>query len=421
MDVRELERWSRADLDREGRRIGIYRPEALSRSELERRVREHHRTPAARVIGRARGVFGRVLGLARTLASVASLPPPSQPATPPPRAPATTGRAWAVSASERPSDSEAAAVATESTETVIEAAAVATESTEAPVDTESAAVATESTETVTGAAPTEAATTEAATTEAAMGALASREPETSSAMSMESETLREPETSSAVSMESETLREPETSDATTAAATSTEAVTSKEGATDPEMPEDELDALVRAEPIPTRRMAQILAKQGHQRRALAIYRKLLRAAPHDDALRAEAVSLGADEVALGVDAVALGEADDDDESDRDECVAVPLRAGEALVAWHVSEGALRRARSLVGDQAALVLRAIVLDLGEGGAPRRRVQEESVSAAGERMLQLEGRSRVVAAVGVRAGDRFVSIAHAPALEVGEPSR
>ena len=57
--------------------------------------------------------------------------------------------------------------------------------------------------------------------------------------------------------------------------------------------------------------------------------------------------------------------------------------------------------------------------GEGGAPRRRVREEDVAAAGERMLQLEGRSRVVAAVGVRAGDRFVSIAHAPALEVGEP--
>ncbi|MCB9508481.1 MAG: hypothetical protein H6697_12565, partial [Myxococcales bacterium] len=85
MDLRELERWSRTDLDREGRRIGIYRPEALSRGELERRVREHHRTPAARAIGRARGVFGKVLGLARSLATVASLPPPTP--TAPPRRP----------------------------------------------------------------------------------------------------------------------------------------------------------------------------------------------------------------------------------------------------------------------------------------------------------------------------------------------
>jgi hypothetical protein len=158
-------------------------------------------------------------------------------------------------------------------------------------------------------------------------------------------------------------------------------------------------------------MAQILAKQGHERRALAIYRKLLRDAPNDPALRAEAEAVG--------HPATPREGEEEESGDRDECVAVPLRAGEALVAWHVSEGALRRARSLAGNDASLVLRAIVLDLGEGGAPRRRVREEDVAAAGERMLQLEGRSRVVAAVGVRAGDRFVSIAHAPALEVGEP--
>jgi hypothetical protein len=197
-----------------------------------------------------------------------------------------------------------------------------------------------------------------------------------------------------------------TDDAADAAATS-----GSDAPEDSEPDLDDLDLLLRSEPIPTRRMAQILAKQGHERRALAIYRKLLRDAPHDAALRAEAEAVG--------HPATPREGEDEEIGDRDECVAVPLRAGEALVAWHVSEGALRRARSLAGDDASLVLRAIVLDLGEGGAPRRRVREEDVTAAGERMLQLEGRSRVVAAVGVRAGDRFVSIAHAPALEVGEP--
>lgn len=156
------------------------------------------------------------------------------------------------------------------------------------------------------------------------------------------------------------------------------------------------------EPIETRTMAKILADQGYRRRALAIYRKLVDQSPDDADLRAEMKAVRESKKP----------ADDDEDPERDECVAVAAD-DHAVVAWKVGDAAVARAARLCGEGATLVLRSIVLSTVEG-AVEREVAELPVELAGEQAFDIEHGQRLIAAIGLRRDERFVSIAHAPPL-------
>ena len=156
------------------------------------------------------------------------------------------------------------------------------------------------------------------------------------------------------------------------------------------------------EPIETRTMARILAEQGYQRRALAIYQKLVERSPDDASLRDEMQSVRESKKP----------SEDDEDPERDECVAVAAD-DHAVVAWKVGDAAVRRAARLCGDGATLVLRSIVLSTVEGSVER-EIAEQPVELAGERAFDIERGQRLIAAIGLRREERFVSIAHAPPL-------
>lgn len=149
-------------------------------------------------------------------------------------------------------------------------------------------------------------------------------------------------------------------------------------------------------------MAKILADQGYRRRSLAIYKKLIDASPDDEGLRAE--MRGVRE--------AKKPSDDNDDPERDECVAV-RSDDHAVVAWNVGDEAVARAARLCGAGATLVLRSIVLTTADGSVER-HIAEQPVELSGEQAFDIQRGQRLIAAVGLRREERFVSIAHAPPL-------
>ncbi len=66
-------------------------------------------------------------------------------------------------------------------------------------------------------------------------------------------------------------------------------------------------------------------------------------------------------------------------------------------------------------RAPLMLRGIVITESKTGIQRDE-REVAVALQGEQVFQCAQGGRVLAAVGVRVGDRFVSIVHAPPHEV-----
>ncbi|HJL00161.1 MAG TPA: hypothetical protein RMH85_10440 [Polyangiaceae bacterium LLY-WYZ-15_(1-7)] len=346
MDLNRLYRYRRGELEREARRLGVERPERLDRRELERRIRD---ASGGSTTKRARRAFRKVLGFAKALAGAA----PSLPRSAPPRP-----------APPRPKPARA------------------TESPRPPTD-ESAKASPS-----TPAAPKASAQASAAPTSATHAAAA---PPTAGSPRAEPSSSPAPEPPPAPARDASPQPTPVPVSETP----------STTGRPAPFAEDPELDELLEQEPIQTRTMARILAEQGFQRRARAIYQKLLRERPEDGELAREAQRLG-DEGA-----------DEDEEGDRDECVAVALEAERALVAWRVTPAGLERARRLAPGDAPLVLRAIVLaPRGEG--VRREVRECGIPKVGEQVLRVAAEARIVAAVGLKLPDRFVSIAHAPAL-------
>lgn len=155
----------------------------------------------------------------------------------------------------------------------------------------------------------------------------------------------------------------------------------------------------------SRTMARVLSSCGHARRALAIYERLLEQEPRNPDLRAEA-----DEVRARLAS---------EPPDASEMVSVGIDASTLLVAWDVRDPAVARARKVLGTTGELSVRVVITapDAVHVVASRTREQRD-VPPSGEWVLSdLPAESRATASVGLAAGERFVSIAHAPPRRLG----
>ena len=204
---------------------------------------------------------------------------------------------------------------------------------------------------------------------------------------------------------------PEPSDAP--AAGQTARLAPKKIIADATLVEDEGDA---QEPIATRTMARLLADQGHPRRALAIYEKLLREKPGDASLEEEAAALGGGRARTPKTATEAASGDDDDDSHATgEVVFVRGPEGQLIVAWSLPKAAAERAQSILGPQGRPTARVVVVRASSGGGVLRETFD--LQASDEALFEGEGSipappgSRVTAAIGLLAGERFVSVAHA----------
>lgn len=171
------------------------------------------------------------------------------------------------------------------------------------------------------------------------------------------------------------------------------------------------------EPIATRTMARLLAEQGHTRRALAIYKKLLRERPADVSLKEEAAALSGTTRARTTSKSATPPAaeEDDEGHATGEVVFVRGPDDQLIVAWSLPKAAAERAQSILGPQGRPTARVVVVRSSSGGGVLRETFD--LQAASETLFEGEGSipappgSRVTAAIGLLAGERFVSVAHA----------
>ena len=176
------------------------------------------------------------------------------------------------------------------------------------------------------------------------------------------------------------------------------------------------------EPIRTRSMAQLLAAQGHRERALAIYEELIAQDSTDKTLEREAAALRRGEPAQDI---ALPEPPREQRpsqapsgvwsssKERLTCEGEPHSG--LLLRWAITHEGERRARAVLGvDDGAgeLTVRLVSIRPDAERIVRSEITEHGpVAASGEwapgPLLDTE---RCVAAIGMRAGDRFVSIVH-----------
>jgi hypothetical protein len=176
------------------------------------------------------------------------------------------------------------------------------------------------------------------------------------------------------------------------------------------------------EPIRTRSMAQLLAAQGHRERALAIYEELIGRNSADRSLEREAASLRRGEPATDV---ALPEPSREarpsqapsgvwsSSKERLTCEGAPNSG--LLLRWTITDEGERRARAVLGvssDHGELTVRLVSIRPDAERIVRSEITEHGpVAASGEwspgPLLDAE---RCVAAIGMRAGNRFVSIVH-----------
>ena len=142
------------------------------------------------------------------------------------------------------------------------------------------------------------------------------------------------------------------------------------------------------EPIRTKTMAGLLAEQGHLDHTEAIYREL-----------------GEKEQLAEIDArraLASGPGD----------VALVHQKGLSAVAWQIDDTRLARARALLGEDGRPTLRLVRVTPDDETGARRDHEDQSASLPkGVATIETASGDRLVVSVGLIAGDRFVSIAHA----------
>lgn len=170
-------------------------------------------------------------------------------------------------------------------------------------------------------------------------------------------------------------------------------------------------------PRRTRAMARVLAEQGHRERALSIYRELLAAGGGADAgLRDEmdriaqgralpgrhvTVSSGGPQRAVSLQS-----------SDRLTCDLVPGRG--LRLQWSVSAAGLQRGRAVLAEPGELAVRLVNIERDPQAVVRSAIMEHGpLEPSGDWTAPLVTGERCLVAVGLRAGDRFVSIVHATA--------
>jgi hypothetical protein len=169
------------------------------------------------------------------------------------------------------------------------------------------------------------------------------------------------------------------------------------------------------EPIRTRTMARLLAAQGHRERALLIYEELLAQNSADSAMQEEADAVRRGEALLepqlpeppfGAERWSLPETDDRLSCEGDPSAGLVLR-------WNVTEGGQLRAGAVLGEHGELALRIISIQPDPERVVRSQITEHGpVGEQGQwQAPALAPGARCFAAVGLRAGNRFVAIVHA----------
>jgi hypothetical protein len=175
------------------------------------------------------------------------------------------------------------------------------------------------------------------------------------------------------------------------------------------------------EPIRTRSMAQLLASQGHRERALAIYEELLANDSSDVALEREALSLRRGEPVADVVLPAPSQARPSQapsgvwSSSKEQLTCEGEPNSGLLLRWTITHEGERRARAVLGvddGDGELTVRLVSIRPDADRIVRSEITEHGpVAASGEwspgPLLDAE---RCVAAIGMRSGDRFVSIVH-----------
>lgn len=152
------------------------------------------------------------------------------------------------------------------------------------------------------------------------------------------------------------------------------------------------------EPIPTRAMAELLIDQDHLQRAIGILSTL----DGDDA-RARLAEIEARLVRSRLTKAAAAH--------RSFGVAILGERGARAVTWRVEASGVARARALLGRDGELTLRIVTVEVNVDHAVTSRSRDRGpIEARGFELLDVEPGARIVISVGLRAGDRFVSIVH-----------
>jgi hypothetical protein len=158
------------------------------------------------------------------------------------------------------------------------------------------------------------------------------------------------------------------------------------------------DEVVASEPIRTRTMAGLLAAQGHDERALAIYDDLLARGTSDPAVGREAEAIRR----------RLG---DRAQPPSEPIVALQVRGRSVLIAWQLPADARARAVALAGSDGPTTARAVVVAPDRTEVVRVQTIERVVDDVGDWLLDdLPAGARLTVSVGVRPETRFVSAAH-----------
>ncbi|NOY93689.1 MAG: hypothetical protein GXP55_21085 [Deltaproteobacteria bacterium] len=167
-----------------------------------------------------------------------------------------------------------------------------------------------------------------------------------------------------------------------------------------------------SEPISTVTMARLLDAQGHHKRAHRIYQELLHSRPEDPALRREME--GARSRAKGRRTQAAKRADDA-EAEGEALVALRVDATTALVSWELDDSTLDLSRALLGRDAPLRARALVVFPSEQEFVAREVRTQDADREGYWVLSdLPPDAHTSVAVGLELDTGFYSLAHAVTL-------
>jgi hypothetical protein len=170
-------------------------------------------------------------------------------------------------------------------------------------------------------------------------------------------------------------------------------------------PDPERD--VECDPIRTRSMARLLEGQGHLDRAYAIVRELSERARGDEELARWRASL---------------EARLDERIIREQAESRLARGGVFVeltraehsrgIVWRVEEAGIARARALLGTEGALTLRVVrVRAHADHSVESRQEDRRPLETSGWARIEADKNARLIVSVGLCAGERFASIAHA----------
>ncbi|MBN1652711.1 MAG: tetratricopeptide repeat protein [Deltaproteobacteria bacterium] len=175
-------------------------------------------------------------------------------------------------------------------------------------------------------------------------------------------------------------------------------------------------------PARSRFMARVLASQGHRDLALSIYEELIEHNPEERDLREEAAEVRNGQLVCD-QFVRLSDHLPADSGvglfdDEKQITLLDSSEGELRLSWTVTPEGRLRAESVLGQPGELVIRVFEVLTDSDAIVRTRVIEHGpVPNNGSwTATELEVESRRSVAVGVRAEQRFASIAHIPFAEM-----